>query len=237
MKPATFSPALEAGRSPLVSLAGRKTSRAGRGHVPVSRSVWPERKMDRRTVGTFGLRGGQSSRSADLQLSLESRLVARLRVYGLSRVRADLEKMGYAFGACDLCAAGVSAPMVSQRLHWVASSHANGRLSRRFHLRQGGPLSASALHSGDRKIFGAGLAEADRYHGQWWSGPLQVGRNCLAGEIERGGRTYRAKWRVKPGISLLADGVPGRVDQLCGFGNAIVPQLAAEFVRACMECL
>lgn len=42
----------------------------------------------------------------------------------LSGVRADLEGMGYAIGAADLCAAGVGAPHIRQRLYWVA--HATG---------------------------------------------------------------------------------------------------------------
>lgn len=40
---------------------------------------------------------------------------------------------------------------------------------------------------------------------------------------------------VKPGVRLLAHGIPGRVAQLRGLGNAIVPAIAAEFVRAFME--
>jgi len=38
----------------------------------------------------------------------------------LSGVRADLEAMGYVVGAADLCAAGVGAPHIRQRLFWVA---------------------------------------------------------------------------------------------------------------------
>jgi site-specific DNA-cytosine methylase len=38
----------------------------------------------------------------------------------LSGVRLDLETMGYEVGAADLCAAGVGAPHIRQRLFWVA---------------------------------------------------------------------------------------------------------------------
>jgi DNA (cytosine-5)-methyltransferase 1 len=43
--------------------------------------------------------------------------------------------------------------------------------------------------------------------------------------------------RVKPGVRLLAHGLPARVGRLRGYGNAIVPQLAAEFIRAVMDLL
>ena len=41
--------------------------------------------------------------------------------------------------------------------------------------------------------------------------------------------------RAKPGICLLAHGVPARVGKLRAYGNAIVPQLAAEVIKAFME--
>jgi DNA (cytosine-5)-methyltransferase 1 len=44
------------------------------------------------------------------------------------------------------------------------------------------------------------------------------------------------KWRpVESGTFPLADGIPGRVGLLRGYGNAIVPQVAAEFITAFME--
>ncbi len=43
--------------------------------------------------------------------------------------------------------------------------------------------------------------------------------------------------RVEPGVFPLAHGVPGRVGLLRGYGNAIVPPLAAEFIGACLEAM
>ena len=41
-------------------------------------------------------------------------------------VSADLEDAGYAVGAADLCAAGVGAPHIRQRLYWCAVPDASG---------------------------------------------------------------------------------------------------------------
>jgi DNA (cytosine-5)-methyltransferase 1 len=41
--------------------------------------------------------------------------------------------------------------------------------------------------------------------------------------------------RVEPGTFPLAHGVSGRVGLLRGYGNAIVPQLAAQFVAAFLD--
>ena len=42
--------------------------------------------------------------------------------------------------------------------------------------------------------------------------------------------------QLNPAHSQLAHGVPARVAQLRGYGNAIVPQVAQAFVEAYLEC-
>jgi len=46
----------------------------------------------------------------------------------LAGVRADLEALGYAFGAADLCAASCGAPHIRQRLYWSAAYTTGERL-------------------------------------------------------------------------------------------------------------
>lgn len=81
-----------------------------------------------------------------------------------------------------------------------------------------------------------------------------TGRGCGvcgdAAQSGRGGHADRAGWarydilpcrdgkarRVEAGTFPLADGIPGRMGLLRGYGNAIVPEVAEVFVRAWMEC-
>jgi DNA (cytosine-5)-methyltransferase 1 len=77
--------------------------------------------------------------------------------------------------------------------------------------------------------------------GEWWPEP---GRSERAPEA--GGTRFWDRFdiipcrdgkarRIEPGTFPLAHGIPGRVGLLRGYGNAIVPELAAEFIRAYEE--
>ena len=68
----------------------------------------------------------------------------------------------------------------------------------------------------------------------------KAGRNKSASDAWAGsgwiiGHDGKA-WRVEPSIRLLAHGVPARVGKLRAYGNAIVPEVAAEVIAAWMEC-
>jgi len=43
--------------------------------------------------------------------------------------------------------------------------------------------------------------------------------------------------RVEPGSFPVAHGLPNRVGRLRAYGNAIVPQVAAEFIQAATEAI
>ena len=75
------------------------------------------------------------------------------------------------------------------------------------------------MQSGDaRTIFG----ESTNPHHGYWSDADWLG--CRDGKFRP----------VEPGTFPLANGIPARVGRLRGYGNAIVPQVAAEFIKAFM---
>lgn len=75
------------------------------------------------------------------------------------------------------------------------------------------------------------VADAARRRRQGWTG---LCKNWS--EPNRDKLAYSTWWDAEPDVARVADGIPGAVDQRRVFGNAIVPQVAAEFVRAFSEC-
>ena len=134
----------------------------------------------------------------------------------LAGIRADLEALGYAIGAADLPAAGIGAPQPRQRLWWVAD--ADGRYTSTEGLQRGGEYGQRTQDG----IISGGLAGSGL--GFWSAFDLIP---CGDGKARR----------VEPGTFPLAHGVPARVGKLRAYGNAIVPQVAAEFMMAAMEAV
>jgi DNA (cytosine-5)-methyltransferase 1 len=181
----------------------------------------------------------------------------------LTGVRSDLEALGYAVGAADLCAAGVGAPHIRQRLYWLADSDSRERER----------LAASEGCLDDREASGRQQGDSESQHGCPSGGmgdanepgarrngravPRQEaqgererlvtgrvgdgakhagtdGRNCWSNYIWLPCADGKAR-RIEPGIEPLAHGVPGRVGRLRAYGNAIVPELAAAFIEASLR--
>ena len=141
----------------------------------------------------------------------------------LSAVQADLEKMDYVTAAADLCAAGVGAPHSRQRLYFVGMGDTIGaRLSIRKGV--GKNHAENRIASARKTAVAAGSMGLRTETGRLWNG---VYAPCTDGK-------YRL---VNPGIRMLANGLPGRVGRIRGFGNAIVPQVAAVFVTSAFEAL
>lgn len=148
-------------------------------------------------------------------------------VNGSPGVRADLEALGYAVGAADLCAASVGAPHIRQRLFWVAHRYGERREGLGLRLQPGLPPQAGAEVTGSSAACGLGDAASEQMGrtGQPWQDGVWL--PCLDGKARL----------IEPSAFPLADGIPARVGRLRGYGNAIVPQVAAEFIRAVMEVL
>lgn len=177
---------------------------------------------------------------------------------------ADLEAASYAVAAADLPAAGIGAPHIRQRLFFGAVALETGGLGDSFGAgsqgrigMQGGSDQRAARQAG----MAGGLANGDGGFAR--DGSVQRGRQhrCEPQDGEAGGLVEGTdsagtdatdgvwgdpdwllcrdgKWRpVEPGTFPLADGIPGRMGLLRGYGNAIVPPLAAEFVTAFLESL
>ena len=121
----------------------------------------------------------------------------------LAGVRADLESLGYACGAADLCAAGVGAPQIRQRIYWLADAPQFG--SRPAQSRNG---------------------EKKAYRG--WPNDPSPNRRFVDGF----GNNYRVP---EPEITFVVNGFPEILGHIRAYGNAIVPQVAAQFIGAFLE--
>jgi DNA (cytosine-5)-methyltransferase 1 len=226
----------------------------------------------------------------------------------LDTVQSDMEASGYAIGAADLCAAGVGAPHIRQRLWFVGERVADANQERRegnllhplFRNGEGtGPLGRLA---GSGATGGLGHHHHQGLEGQRGGHPAEGGWDGAAGSVaaageprgladaERAGVRARGqggaggppremqggdgerqwlrtdagssddnvgarprptnghwrdadwlhcrdgRWRpVEPGTFPLVDGAPARVGRLRGYGNAIVPQVAAQVIGAYMD--
>lgn len=130
-------------------------------------------------------------------------------------VHADLEAMGYAVGCADLCAAGVASPHIRQRLYWLAD--ADGRDAGTEGLQRSREHGQRPEDHENLEGLGDATGEPIRRSGQPWEPSIAI-------ECDDGFR------RVGPATLAVAHGIPNRMGRLRGYGNAIVPQVAAVFI-------
>jgi DNA (cytosine-5)-methyltransferase 1 len=194
----------------------------------------------------------------------------------LDGVFADLEAMGYRVAGADLCAAGVGAPHIRQRLYWVADAELRGRerITKQHSTGiletvdgKGEPREPTGTHSTST----GGVADRECERLQGFSG--DGNRGCEPGRVGSqktgsAGAGRATGWdgfdiipcydgkqrRIESGTFPLAHGIPrgvvpdcpvdvayalstgeARKMRLKGYGNAIVPQVAAAFIRAFRE--
>jgi DNA (cytosine-5)-methyltransferase 1 len=159
----------------------------------------------------------------------------------LDLVQGDLESEGYACGAAVLGAHSVGAPHIRQRLYWVGDSAGERQPRgarqgvRRIHGRTAGCGAEDAMADAERGRLAPPLPEhledsEDR------TGQRPAACDSFWSDCEwlpcRDGKARP----IEPGVEPLAHGVPARVVKLRGYGNAIVPQVAAAFIEAVLSC-
>jgi len=170
---------------------------------------------------------------------------AAVRHGWLDAVSSDVEAEGYAFGAVVLGAHSVGAPHIRQRLWWVADGNRRGCEVRAEQQRQPEQdptdRDSRGAHVGGRGRVGDGVGYAEPGGRQGWdeerpgtgsvvpSGPWgdAVWIPCADGKLRPA--------PAEPALFPLASGIRNRVGALRGAGNAIVPQVAAEFIRAYLD--
>lgn len=168
-------------------------------------------------------------------------VAAAIGKHWLDDLFTELETENYACGAAVLPAASVGAPHKRDRLffgaHQLADTASTRHLWRESAEIEAGRKSQSEytgeLPSRSRRCAvsdiqqSAGMGSISATHTNprqgFWSNADWLG--CRDGKLRP----------VEPGTFPLANGISARVGRLRGYGNAIVPQVAAEFIKAFMS--
>ena len=150
----------------------------------------------------------------------------------LDDLQADLEGESYSVGAAVLGAHSVGSYHQRQRLYWVAYSDSKGLEKRKKQfarqelkaIERGCDVGRLGDSNSARCTTRRQAAEATGHRNTTdstgWTNPEWI--ECRDNKIRP----------IKPGLKPLVNGVSARVVRLRGYGNAIVPQVAAEFIGA-----
>jgi DNA (cytosine-5)-methyltransferase 1 len=166
----------------------------------------------------------------------------------LDLVSHDLETLGYAFGSVALPACSVGAPHIRQRTWWLAES-GGGRYGASKLSEQNNGSSCRAQEEIQKQRIRSEFNPVCSGELSWLaesnsSGPQQGSKTTAPagyGDSVNSNGWDNIEWLecrdgkqrpTQPGVFPLAYGVSGRVGRLRAYGNAIVPQIAAEFIKA-----
>lgn len=190
----------------------------------------------------FSVAGGRAGQADDRHLWPEMRRVvetARPRwivaenvtghiSMGLDEVLVDLESIGYSWEAAIIPALAVDAQHRRDRLWIMAYANSAGLAERE---KQSAREKLQTAQRGGNALDDSHGSNREQVRRE---APRESGHPC---EPDRGrGRLGCVQhWEAEPDVCRVADGIPDRVDRLRGLGNAIVPQVAAEILRAMLS--
>ena len=143
---------------------------------------------------------------------------------GLDEVLADLEGEDYAVQPIIVPACAVDAPHRRDRV-WILGNATSKLGDECGEYRETSRRQISESRNASREIAFADSDNARRVK-QWRSESIQS--ELVAAECEN-------RWSAEPNVGRVAHGIPRRVDRLRGLGNAIVPQVAYEIIKAIIE--
>ena len=143
---------------------------------------------------------------------------------GLDEVLADLEGEDYAVQPIIVPACAVDAPHRRDRV-WILGNATSKLGDECGEYRETSRRQISESRNASREIAFADSDNARRVK-QWRSESIQS--ELVAAECGN-------RWSAEPNVGRVAHGIPRRVDRLRGLGNAIVPQVAYEIIKAIIE--
>ena len=213
-------------------------SRCGQAVAHVSHSVLLENEKGLKMIDTYGQSGSTSSESVTLQAYLENRLVQLLNKGGSTLFSLTWKKKATPAGRPYFqLVASVRRISDNGRGSWpTPTKDEAGGTPEQF-------LARKETERGVRSII-----DCAEFGGP--AGKLVNAASEQAGIPGCSRQSRSAYWDcdwlpctdgkarpVEPGTFPLAHGIPGRVGRLRAYGNAIAPQVAAEFIAAAHSAL
>ena len=180
---------------------------------------------------------------------------------GLDQVLADLESEGYTSRTVVIPACGVDAQHRRERV-WIIANTNGELLREQSRGSCGAHRKSQALPSIDgkeqlvagtmadscgRRLGATGEREVQQQRGAKTVSTSETVADTEGGNVRRrdgikierqgeepreSGRRDGGSWAPEPGVGRVAHGIPDRMDRIRGLGNAIVPQVAYQILKA-----
>ena len=144
--------------------------------------------------------------------------VPALTFRGGTRVIGDLTEIGYDCEWQIVGADDVGAPHRRKRIWIVAYSNSNREIRDKPADRKGCGIKSRSQD--------VAYSNSTGCKEQW---------RAISDAQEQPTAQCRGRWKPEPSVGRVAHGIPKRVDRLRGLGNAIVPQVAFEIIKAILN--